>query len=174
MDPRIFKTHSDHIAHQGRLGFIENMIKAPIATWIAKDPEYRIQLLKKAISNSFTPEMQDYEKLPNMIKETLKDPQKFLRSVTVDNPEQTMKTLVEQASITAITEYMNTHPEYEEKLNKEEQEAESVKKTSQSRDDKIGKDDKIVPNVSQSQPHHHPSDVVTKADLPPSRSPKVR
>lgn len=168
---KLFNANSERLDQEGRLDSIQNMIKAPIANWLSRD-SIRINLLQQIIKNSFSSDSNGYNDLPTAIKKMLQDPKHFLRTVKVDDPEKTMKTLVLQASQTAISEYIGSHPEYEEKLTKEiALKEESVKKTSQTPDEKMGKSSNVVPNASQL--HHHPSDVVTKENPAPSR-PKVR
>lgn len=164
--PNESEKNSDIVGQGGRLDSIQHMIKVPIAIWIGQD-RTRIKLLRKAIDNSFSTEMQDYQELLSFIKELFQNPQHFLRNIRTDSPEQTMKDLVEEASTVAITEYLKIDPGYEEILNNEDAEEDLLKKTLQSNEEKIEKNNGIVPDVNDS------ADAVTAA-RPLPFSPKVR
>jgi hypothetical protein len=165
MDNRLFKPkvseeNSDRVGQAGRLDSIQHMIKVPISIWIEQSPT-RIKLLRKAVDNSFNPEMEGYQQLLTPIKNMLQDPQRFLRTVRTDNYEETMKYLVTEASDVAIAEYLNTHPEYEEILNKEEaEEEELLKKTSQSNEKKLDKNSETVSGMNEAD--HYSTDVTPR------------
>ncbi len=183
-----YKSHSDAIDLEGRLDIIQNMIKAPISIWISKDAS-RIKLLQEIIKNSFAINGPSYQDLPNSIKNMLQNPKHFLRTVEVENPEQTMRTLVEQASSTAISDYMNSHPEYEEMLEKQKtseldnelkqalnvfnRDQTSLEKMfAQLPDEQIEKAIKALHAITQNR--HPSSEIATQADLPSPTRPKVR
>lgn len=175
-----------------QLDLRQHYIKGPVASWLKEDPNKRIPILEQALNDSFSPDSPSYAALPPIFGIIFSDPQKYLGKADVDDPAKTIRTLAEQASSTAITEYMNTHPEYEEKvLSERKNNAENEKLVKQAlnsalasstssienifadlSDDKIQKIVQALHNISQSR-QGNPT-ITTQPEIHSPLSPKVK
>lgn len=167
------------------LNMRQHFIKISIAEWLKEDAAARIPILEQASKDSFSSESQNFALLPKTLKSIFEDPKKYLGIIEVDDPKQTMLELVEEASSTAISEYMNTHPEYEENILAQNaikqtlsdvftrDESSIERMVSHLPDDQIQKAIQVLYKISQSR--QQAQDVSIQSDLHSSpKSPRVK